>query len=74
MSRNHIGHETWITRLTGIAEAIGAEKKVRIVEGVTPAGVGIDGIEMEKAHKVATLPRRAQGKGRRAREIPRCAA
>ena len=51
MSRNHIGHETGITRLTGIAEAIGAEKEVRVVEGITSAGVRVDGIEVEQAHK-----------------------
>ena len=73
MSRNHIGHETWITRLTGIAAAIGAEKEVRVVEGITAAGVRVDGIEVEQAHKVAALPPRAEGIGRGAREIPSCA-
>jgi hypothetical protein len=69
MSRNHIGHETGITRLTGIAEAIGAEKEVRVVEGITSAGVRVDGIEVEQAHKVAALPPRAVGMGLGAGEV-----
>ena len=56
MSGNQVRDEAGITRLTGIAEAIGAEEEVRVVEGITSAGVRVDGIEVEQAHKVAALP------------------
>jgi hypothetical protein len=66
ISRNQVGHEARVARLTGIAEAIGAKEEVRVVEGVTPPGVGIDGVEMERAHKIAALLRGAKSKGRSA--------